>query len=33
LHGTTIDPVRIFLINGAAQPPAGSSVRLELALK
>ena len=33
LQGTKIDTVRIFLINGAAQPPAGSSVRLELALK
>ncbi len=33
LQGTNIDPVRIFLINGAAQPPPGTSVRLELALK
>ncbi len=33
LHGTNIDPVRIFLINGTTQPPAGSTVRLELALK
>ena len=33
LRGTNIDPVRIFLINGAKEPPAGSSVRLELALK
>jgi hypothetical protein len=33
LHGTNIDPTRIFLINGAAQPPPGKTVRLELALK
>ncbi|MEJ0008758.1 MAG: hypothetical protein WDM77_20950 [Steroidobacteraceae bacterium] len=33
LHGTNIDPARIFLINAAAQPPAGNTVRLELALK
>jgi hypothetical protein len=33
LQGTNIDPARIFLINGAAQPPAGNTVRLELALK
>jgi uncharacterized protein involved in outer membrane biogenesis len=33
LMGTNIDPVRIFLINGAAQPPPGTTVRLELALK
>jgi hypothetical protein len=33
LQGTKIDPVRIFLINGAAQPPPGNTVRLELALK
>jgi len=33
LHGTNIDPVRIFLINAAAQPPPGNTVRLELALK
>jgi hypothetical protein len=33
LHGTNIDPARIFLINGAAQPPPGNTVRLELALK
>ncbi|HEY6457075.1 MAG TPA: DUF748 domain-containing protein [Steroidobacteraceae bacterium] len=33
LRGTDIDPARIFLINGAAQPPPGSTVRLELALK
>ncbi len=33
LHGTNIDPVRIFLINGQAQSPPGNSVRLELALK
>ena len=33
LHGTNIDPARIFLINGTAQPPPGATVRLELALK
>jgi Domain of Unknown Function (DUF748) len=33
LHGTNIDPVRIFLINGQAQAPPGTTVRLELALK
>jgi hypothetical protein len=33
LHGTNIDPVRIFLVNGTAEPPAGNTVRLELALK
>ncbi len=33
LHGTQIDPVRIFLINSTAQPPPGNTVRLELALK
>jgi hypothetical protein len=33
LQGTNIDPARIFLINSAAQPPLGSTVRLELALK
>jgi len=33
LHGTNIDPVRIFLINGQAQAPPGNTVRLELALK
>jgi hypothetical protein len=33
LHGTNLDPARVFLINGAAEPPAGKSVRLELALK
>jgi hypothetical protein len=33
LHGTNIDPVRIFLINGTAKPQAGNTVRLELALK
>jgi hypothetical protein len=33
LHGTNIDPTRIFLIDGKAQPPPGNTVRLELALK
>jgi hypothetical protein len=33
LHGTNIDPARIFLVNSAVQPPAGNTVRLELALK
>ncbi len=33
LHGTNVDPARIFLINGQAQPPPGNTVRLELALK
>jgi hypothetical protein len=33
LHGTDIDPSRIFLINGTAPPPPGNTVRLELALK
>ena len=33
LHGTNIDPVRIFLINGQTQAPPGTTVRLELALK
>jgi hypothetical protein len=33
LRGTDIDPTRIFLINTATQAPAGSTVRLELALK
>ncbi len=33
LHGTSIDPARIFLINTTTQPPTGSTVRLELALK
>jgi uncharacterized protein involved in outer membrane biogenesis len=33
LRGTNIDPARIFLINSAAQPPPGTTVRLELALK
>lgn len=33
LHGTNIDPVRIFLISGQAQPPPGTTVPLELALK
>ena len=33
LHGTNIDPTRIFLINGTAQAPPGATVRLELALK
>jgi uncharacterized protein involved in outer membrane biogenesis len=33
LHGTNIDPVRIFLINGQAPAPPGTTVRLELALK
>jgi hypothetical protein len=33
LRGTNIDPTRIFLLNSAAQPPAGNPVRLELALK
>jgi hypothetical protein len=33
LNGTNIDPARIFLINSAVQPPAGHTVRLELALK
>jgi len=33
LRGTNIDPTRVFLINGAAQPPPGNTVRLELALK
>jgi uncharacterized protein involved in outer membrane biogenesis len=33
LQGTNIDPARIFLINSAAQPPPGNTVRLELALK
>ncbi len=33
LHGTNLDPARIFLINAVAQPPAGNTVRLELALK
>ena len=33
LQGTHIDPVRIFLVNGTAQPPPGPTVRLELALK
>jgi hypothetical protein len=33
LHGTNIDPTRVFLINGPPQPPPGSTVRLELALK
>jgi hypothetical protein len=33
LHGTNIDPTRIFLIDGQAQPPPGNTVRLELALK
>jgi hypothetical protein len=33
LHGTNIDPARIFLINSAAQPPSGNTVPLELALK
>lgn len=33
LHGTNIDPARVFLINAAAQPPPGNTVRLELALK
>ncbi len=33
LHGTNIDPTRIFLINGTVQPPPGATVRLELALK
>ncbi|MGC1458512.1 MAG: DUF748 domain-containing protein [Steroidobacteraceae bacterium] len=33
LHGTNIDPTRIFLINTSTQPPPGNTVRLELALK
>jgi hypothetical protein len=33
LHGTNIDPTRVFLINTATQAPAGKTVRLELALK
>jgi hypothetical protein len=33
LKGTTIDPVRVFLISDAKQPPPGTTVRLELALK
>jgi hypothetical protein len=33
LHGTNLDPARVFLINAPAQPPAGNTVRLELALK
>jgi len=33
LHGTNIDPTRIFLINATTQPPPGNTVRLELALK
>ena len=33
LQGTNIDPARVFLINGTAQPPPGPTVRLELALK
>jgi hypothetical protein len=33
LHGTNIDPVRLFLINGQAQPAPGTTVRLALALK
>ncbi len=33
LQGTDIDPVRIFIIDGTAQPATGSTVRLELALK
>jgi Domain of Unknown Function (DUF748) len=33
LKGTNIDPTRVFLINGPPQPPPGSTVRLELALK
>ena len=33
LHGTTIDPARVFLINAQAQPKPGSTVPLELALK
>jgi hypothetical protein len=33
LKGTDIDPTRVFLINGPPQPPPGSTVRLELALK
>ena len=33
LHGTSIDPVRLFLINAQAQPPPGPTVRLALALK
>jgi Domain of Unknown Function (DUF748) len=33
LHGTNIDPARIFLINGQAQPAPGTTVPLELALK
>jgi hypothetical protein len=33
LQGTHIDPARIFLINDAAQPPPGNTVRFQLALK
>jgi hypothetical protein len=33
LHGTNIDPARIFIIDGTAQPATGSTVRLEMALK
>ena len=33
LKGTNIDPVRVFLVNDEKQPPAGGTVRLELALK
>jgi hypothetical protein len=33
LHGTNIDPARVFLINSAAEPPAGKSVPVQLALK
>jgi hypothetical protein len=33
LQGTDIDPVRIFIIDGTAQPASGGTVRLEMALK
>ncbi|HTV76961.1 MAG TPA: DUF748 domain-containing protein [Steroidobacteraceae bacterium] len=33
LHGSDLDPARLFLINAQAQSPPGNTVKLELALK